>query len=140
MSTTAYASVFDENASLFEWYALLVGGSPGITFNLCPEYELPIRYRRRAIRTPAASGFVQRRTLWSEGDLRTFTLGWRTMNSAEAAELRDLWRRTRGPVLAMNYTPPTGGETRVRFKRPQLRLAPRSREAWAAEVELEEVR
>ncbi len=138
----AYALVLDESAAEFQWLPVdvVASAASGLTFDLCPEYEMPVTYRRRGLRTPASSGFVQRRTIWGEGDLRTFTLGWRSMNSAEVARLRDIWDRTRGPVLAMNYTPPVGAAAVVRFKRPALRLAPRARDAWAVQVELEEVR
>ncbi len=139
-ATNLYATVYTSEAEALEWYALLGSSTSEVSFGMCPEYELPVTYRRRAIRTPASSGFVQRRTLWEEGDLRTFTLGWRTMNSAEVAVLRDLWARTRGPVKAMNYTTFGGEDILVRFKRPALRLTPRAPEAWAVQVELEEVR
>jgi hypothetical protein len=139
---TAYALVLDADSTEFHWIpvAVVASAQSGLTFSLCPEYELPVTYRRRGIRTPASAGFVQRRTIWGEGDLRTFTLGWRTMNSAEVALLRDLWARTRGPVKAMNYTTFAGESTLVHFKRPYLRFSPRAPDAWAVQLELEEVR
>lgn len=110
------------------------------TFNVCSAYGLRVSTRRRANQTGAGAGFVQRKTLWPEGDLRTFTLVLSPINSAEVARLRELWTKTRGGVLSMTYTPPDDAATEVRFADGALRLRPLNGEFSSCTLTLEEIR
>ena len=110
------------------------------TFNVCSAYGLRVSTRRRAVQTGASQGFVQRKTLWPEGDLRTFTLVLSPINAAEVARLRQLWTTTRGGVLSMTYTPPDDTATEVRFADRALRFQSINGEFSSCTVRLEEIR
>lgn len=139
--------------TLYVYNPLLSGSSIGVippdppdttgllVFDLCPELEVEIRYRRRGEGSPPSGGFVQRRTFWRGFNLRVFRLPWINANDAECARMRDLWRRAKGSTKKMFWTPPQEDDsTFVRFIGSELRFRPRTAVAWSIDIDLEEVR
>ena len=138
-ATNLYATVLESDSTALEWYAQLIATPSSLDFDLCSPFPVQIDYRRAAVSTPSARTFAGRRTTWTEGDLRVFRMRWSQANMADAARVKSLWGAA-GRTIAMNYTPPGGTATLVRFAMPSLQITRRNAVSYSFGVELEEVR
>jgi hypothetical protein len=116
------------------------------TLSAVAGFPVDVRLVRRAVSTPAASGFVTARTLRanvSRQSNQPQTRVWRLTFGPVIDTLLTAWRAAKGAALPLTWTPPAPDDSApipVRFVADTLRVSygPVPGIAYA-EVELEEV-
>ena len=107
------------------------------TWTLCPARVVETTMRR-AVQSPTDSGHSRGRQI-NQRSLRSWELVYDSFDLI-IDEIERAWAITKGPVLAVSFTPPGGSAVDVRFASNTLERVRRSVATGSATIVLEEIR
>jgi len=116
------------------------------TLTDAPAFVATLTSSRRAVQSPAVSGFVQRRQVQSgvsansdQAEVRRWRLEWRIAPAAVRSRILALWNDSFGGASAITWTPLDESSSLLcRFSIPP-RFVRRSYAGYAISLELEEM-